>query len=194
MKITFINQKGGVGKSHIAFLVAGTLAKAGHKVAIDDRDEQGTLSYWTQTVGNIPLVKDLPDADFTIIDTAGHLNLEDKKVHKEIVQTIKESDRLVLVTEMSDSCVHGSLRMAMMIREYKKKNTVAKVLFNKVRKQTLIGQRSKKELAKVLKLPELKNFVPLASVYERAYSAGWGQISGKEREVILMLTMEILAK
>jgi len=194
MKITFLNQKGGVGKSHIALLVAGTLAKANHKVAIDDRDEQGTLTHWTKTVGNVPLLKDCPEADFTIIDTPGHLKLDNNVVHKQVARTIEESDRLILVTEMSDACVHGSVIMAAMISEYKRKDAAAKVLFNKVRKQTLIGQRSQKDLAKILKLPALKHYVPLSAAYERAYTAGWGEITGKDRETILMLTMEILSK
>lgn len=46
MIISFLNQKGGVGKSTVSINVAGALARQGHKVLVIDADKQGSTTTW----------------------------------------------------------------------------------------------------------------------------------------------------
>jgi len=80
--ISFLNQKGGVGKSTLSINVAACLNLMGHKVLLIDADKQGTVSTWASlreetgfrvvSMARENMARDAiklaADFDFTIID------------------------------------------------------------------------------------------------------------------------------
>lgn len=63
--ITIINQKGGVGKSTIAFNLASALSNSKNSVFVIDADPQGTLSMWAKARSHQPPDKIKTDITIT---------------------------------------------------------------------------------------------------------------------------------
>jgi chromosome partitioning protein len=190
MRIAFLNQKGGVGKTTLVLLLSSVLKRAGYDVAIDDRDPQGTASVFAAIFG-VPLLSDNPDADYIITDTPGHLRIEGE-VERELSALIKEADTLILVAEKSLASIHGSAPMAKLINKKKRPKSKAYVLFNQVRIQTMIGKQKGKDLAAKLGLPALKNELPLSAAFENAFAEGLTAVTGQHRDELLNLALEIM--
>ena len=86
MILSFINQKGGVGKSTLSINVAAALAAQGHKTLLIDADKQGSTKTWASLRDETPFVvvdlarenmardamKMAADYAFTIIDAPPH--------------------------------------------------------------------------------------------------------------------------
>jgi len=79
--LSFINQKGGVGKTTLTLVIALAISHAGHKVCIYDLDGQGTAtnivkSWQKRNITDIELVSSPHQAagTFVIIDTPPVLN------------------------------------------------------------------------------------------------------------------------
>ena len=86
MIISFLNQKGGVGKTTLSVNVAACLASQGHKVLLVDADKQGSATTWASLREETPfqvvsmarenLAKDVlklaADFDATVIDGPPH--------------------------------------------------------------------------------------------------------------------------
>lgn len=197
MRITFLNQKGGVGKTTVALLIGAVLQKAaGYDVAIEDLDRQGTAKFFAKNFG-LPLLAERPNAAYVLTDTPGHLLLESDQ-RLTMSHIISNSDKIILVTEKSPASIHATVEMATLIRELvlasdeKSAIRASYVLFNKVRVLTVIGQQDASVIAEPLGLPALRNEIPLASVYERALLTGLTGVTGERRALLVNLALEIL--
>ena len=86
MILSFINQKGGVGKSTLSINIAAALASQGHKTLLIDADKQGSSKTWASLRDDTPFVvvdlarenmardamKMAADYSHTIIDAPPH--------------------------------------------------------------------------------------------------------------------------
>ena len=75
MRITLLNQKGGVGKTTLVLLLSGILKKAEYDVAIDDRDPQGSASFFAERFG-VPLLNGRKPADYILTEDRHLLKMQ----------------------------------------------------------------------------------------------------------------------
>jgi cellulose biosynthesis protein BcsQ len=184
VRITMLNQKGGVGAA---------LNAAGYRVAFDDRDSQGSVTLWARRVGMMPLVGDAGvAADVVICDTPGRLDLSADATQGLLLPLIAQTDRLVVVAEKSLFSTHATVPMVELIKKHKRPDSRAYLLFNKVRTNTIVGKQSGGQLSADLGMPALETCLPLAAPFENVQTQGFGCVSGKHRELVLTLALEVL--
>lgn len=191
MRITFMNQKGGVGKTTITLLIAAALKSQNWDVSIDDRDPQNSATLAATEWLKIPLYDPKSPTETIITDTPGHLLLEGQTM-EEASELIEMSDKIVLVTDKSMASIHGSYSMARLILEKKRPDAKAYVLFNKVRAGTITARQKGSKIAKEFGLQCLKNELPLSTAYEQAYTYGLDAVTGKHRQLLAELAIEII--
>jgi chromosome partitioning protein len=192
LKITFLNQKGGVGKSTSSVLVGAALSSAGYNVAFEDQDSQGSLSMWAAKIGKMPMVHECATPEVIICDTPGRIDLNAEEHQGFFRSIILSSDRLVIVSEKSLFSTQASIPMIEMVKRWMPPESKAMILFNKVRTRTLVGRQDEGEMGQDLGLPVLKNSLPLAAAYENIQVQGFPVVSGKYRERIFSLALEIV--
>ncbi len=192
MRITFLNQKGGVGKSTASILLGGALATAGYSVAFDDRDEQGSLTWWAREVGHLPLVGDNGACDVIICDTPGRLDLSRAASQEFLQPIVAASDRVVIVAEKSAFSLHATKPAIAFARTHLKPGAKLLLLFNKVRASTKVGRQDVRQLPELAEIAVLETVLSLAAPYENVQTEGMSAVTGHHREQVLKLALEIL--
>ena len=196
MIITLINQKGGVGKTTSAYLIACALKEAGVSVVIEDLDPQKSLTNAVKRTGELQTLEENPSADHIIQDLPGHLNLDDPSNMNLVKGAIAASDRIIIPSELSIMSVETSVLTAIVTKKYIKKGAKSYVLFSKVRASTTLGKQDQSTLASTIGMKALKNFLPLSSSYELAPHIGYVQAlssNSKCRRIVEQLALEILS-
>lgn len=193
MKIVVVNQKGGPGKSTVVMCLASILAQANAEVVIKDMDPQGSLKLWARHIGNVPLYGEIPNPAFVLVDTAGRLDLNSfrSRAIKELVKELEEADRVLLVSDLDYFTLNATATTAEFVKGYCEKSYI---LWNKVQERTVLGQQNRDELAKSMGLPALKHYLKYSASYRNAASEGWGAVTGKEREAVFNIAMEVIGK
>ena len=130
MNITLLAKKGGVGKSTVSILLYEAFRQAGKSVSIRDWDAQGTSSKAMELILGELLKPD--KADIVIYDTPPSLE------HTATATAVRNADIVLVVTSPSPADIWEADDAVRFVQE---KNSAAaiRVIFNKVRKATVLG-------------------------------------------------------
>ncbi|MGI3171709.1 ParA family partition ATPase [Pseudooceanicola sp. C21-150M6] len=203
MIISFLNQKGGVGKTTLSVNVAGCLARQGHRVLLIDADKQGSATTWASLREDAPFqvvsmaranmardaLKLAQDYDHTIIDGPPHA--------EEIARScIVASDFVALPIEPSGLSTWASdltVRQVKEAQEFKPTLKCGFVVSRKIGK-TVIG-RDIRNMAAEAGLPILESEIEQRVAFAEGMTMGqtifeWAGESNAARE-IEHLTKEI---
>lgn len=203
MIVSFLNQKGGVGKTTLSVNVAGCLARQGHRVLLIDADKQSSATTWASLREDAPFqvvsmaranmardaLKLAQDYDHTIIDGPPHA--------EEIARScIVASDFVALPIEPSGLSTWASDLTVRQVKEAQEFKTTLKCGFVVSRKigKTVIG-RDIRNMAAEAGLPILASEIEQRVAFAEGMTMGqtifeWAGDSNAARE-IEHLTKEI---
>jgi chromosome partitioning protein len=184
--ITFINGKGGAGKTTLSVLLALALKEAGHKVAVHDTDfAQKTATRWIQEIGGEIELTAPGQAPVTIVDTPPRLDAP------QTLASLRQSDIILLVTSPSPADLFTSRDTASLLKR-EGLNEKSWILFNQVEPGTVLG-RDLDTMAAKIGLRCLSGKLHKRQAYQHAVLIGWKALTGKAREEALTLALEITA-
>ena len=192
VRLTFLNQKGGVGKSTLCIAVGAVLHQAGYSIAFDDRDPQGSVRFWAKEVGKIPLLEEADGPEIIICDTPGHITIEDSNTHAGLCELIRQSDRLVVVSEKSLFSIHATTPMVRLLHAHRSSESRAYLLLNKVRPARRQDSMKEQEVAFRLGMPLLTPFVPLSTSFEHLQTRGVTALKSAQLEIVLALALQLV--
>ena len=186
MNITLLAKKGGVGKSTVSVLLYEAFRQAGKSVSIHDWDAQGTSSKAMELIhASNPQVKE-EQASIVIYDTPPSLE------HTATATAVRSADIVLIVTSPSPADIWEADDA---VRFAKSKNSKAavRVVFNKVRKATVLG-RLVDESGKQLSAPVLKVSLSARECYQHAVAQGWRALDSAARQEVLQLIVALLSQ
>jgi cellulose biosynthesis protein BcsQ len=183
MIIALLAKKGGVGKSTLALLLHEALRQAGKSVAVSDWDAQGTSNKALELIGGQKAQVDDP-SEVLIYDTPPNLT------HVATATAVQRADIALIVTTPSPADLWEA-EDAVRFVQSKNSGTIVRVVFNKVRKGTVL-ERIIPESAKQVSVPSLPTMLSARECYQHALGQGWKVLDRSAREEVLQLTLVVL--
>ena len=184
MNITLLAKKGGVGKSTLSILLYEAFRQAGKTVSVHDWDAQGTSSKAMELInGQKPEIN--RKADITIYDTPPNLE------HTATATAVRSADIALIVTSPSPADVWEAEEAVRFVQS-RNPNAAVRVVFNKVRKTTVLG-RLVGESAKLVGVPALPVTLSARECYQHAVAQGWKALDSPAREEVLHLAVALLS-
>ncbi|MHB0997282.1 MAG: AAA family ATPase [Elusimicrobiales bacterium] len=187
MNILLCNGKGGTGKTTLTVLLAHALAEAGKKVAVLDRDPQGTATQWIKECESkkVALYDHASKYDAVFIDTPPRLDT--------LTPALASCSVAVLVCSPSPADIWTTRDTAEAIRPHLPKKARLKILFNGVLANTVLS-RELPDLAKRIGVKALTTTISRRQCYQHAALLGWQALDLAAREELFKAALEIVTE
>jgi chromosome partitioning protein len=184
MTITLLAKKGGVGKSTVCILLHEAFKKAGKSVAIQDWDAQGTSN---KALGFIDGRRAEPNVayDIKLFDTPPNLE------HPATAAAVRSADIALVVTSPAPADLWEA-EEAVAFARAKAPQAAVRVLFNKVKKNTILG-RLLEESSKQVSAPMVPVHLASRECYQHAIGQGWKALDAAAREEVLQLAVSLMS-
>lgn len=190
MKICVCNSKGGVGKTTVVLALGLALNQAGYKVGIIDKDPQGTSSKVFSSLKGPELINGKPGQgpyNVILIDNPP----EPPSKAPIITESLQESDAAILVSSPSPMDLWTSQETAALITRHIDNPRAARILFNKVRKGTILG-RETEQIKERLGMDSLNSRMALRQCYQHLPLLGWSALDTHAQQEVLHVALEVL--
>lgn len=182
MIISFVNGKGGVGKSTLCFLTALGIREAGKSVSVEDLDPQQSISSWIDEdrdgIGE--------GGEFILVDTRPAL--EDERVH----EAISRSDRIIMPCTPSPGDLTAAKATLDVVNKFKRDDSKVYMALNCVRPGTNFSQDAP-EILRQLGAPLLQSALPDRQCIQRTVLNGWKAMNADTQATVFKMTIEILS-
>lgn len=187
MNITLLAKKGGVGKSTVSILLHEAFRVAGKSVAIKDWDAQGTSSKALELIRSADSnLRDIAEPSIVIYDTPPNLE------HTATATAVRSADIVLVVTSPSPADIWEA-DAAVRFVQSKNSKAAVRVIFNKVRRATVLG-RLVDESAKQVSVPTLPVTLSARECYQHAVAQGWRALDNSARQEVLQLIVALLSQ
>jgi chromosome partitioning protein len=186
MNITLLAKKGGVGKSTVSILLYEAFRQAGKSVSIRDWDAQGTSSKSLELIHGANRPDKTDNATIIIFDTPPSLE------HTATATAVRSADIVLVVTSPSPADIWEADEAVRFVKAKNPKANV-RVIFNKVRKATVLG-RLMDESAKQVSVPTLPVSLSARECYQHAVAQGWKALDSAARQEVLQLIVALLSQ
>ena len=183
--ITFVNRKGGTGKSSLTCLLALHWARKNKQVAVKDYDSQGSSQAFVDLIANPNIATYTThnggeDFDFLLIDTPGGIRQRD------LNELVELSDKVIIPLCLSPTDIRSSTETAKLIDNPQK----TRLLFNQVDTRTS-AFKDRTSYAKAIGLKPLKNYLSKRVGFSYALIDGWSALNRKCIDELEQLAKEI---
>jgi chromosome partitioning protein len=182
MTITLLARKGGVGKSTVSLLLHEAFKKAGKSVAVQDWDAQGTSN---KSLAFINGQAAKPDTAYDVLIFDTPPNLE----HPATAAAVRAADIAIVITSPAPADLWEADDAVRYVQS-KAPQAAVRVLFNKVRKNTILGKLVD-ESAKQLSAPVIPIHLSARECYQHAIGQGWAALDATAREEVLQLAIHL---
>ena len=182
LSITLLAKKGGVGKSTTSILLYEVLRQAGKTVVVKDWDAQGTSSKALELI-HAGKLNALSNPDIVIYDTPPNL--------EHTATAVRSADLALIIATPAPADVWEAEEAVQFVRERNPK-AIIRVVFNKVRKTTILG-RLLEESAKQVSVPYLPATLSARECYQHAVAQGWKALDNTAREEALQFALALLS-
>lgn len=181
--ISFVNRKGGCGKSSLICLLSLYWAERKEKrVAVRDLDRQGSSKAFVRLMNHpcIALYERGKDADYLLVDTPGGVR------KKDLTELVEISDLIVIPLSLSPTDFRSSAETAQLISAPEK----SRLLFNQVNVQTS-AFKERESFATAIGLKSLDSYLSKRIAFTYALAEGWKVMNPKATAELEQLAKEV---
>jgi chromosome partitioning protein len=183
MNIALLAKKGGVGKSTLSILLHEALRAAGKSVRIQDWDTQGTSTKALELMG-APAPS--AAAEIVLFDTPPNLE------HTATATAVRQADIALVITTPSPADIWEAEEAVRFVLS-RNPEAAVRVVFNKVRRTTILGRLAAEEAALGADVQALGARLSSRECYQHAIAQGWRALNGAAREEVLQLGLGVLS-